>query len=84
MYCDNEININLSNNPVLYDRTKHVEIDCDFIREKIDFEELVLIYLKYENQVADILTKGLSCGYFERNIVKLDMFDMYAQFEREC
>ncbi|CAN6477878.1 unnamed protein product [Victoria cruziana] len=84
MFCDNKAAINLANNPVMYDRTKHVEIDRYFIREKIDSKELILSYVRYEDQVADIFIKGLSCGVFERNVSKLDMFDMYAHFEGEC
>jgi hypothetical protein len=28
--CDNKSAINIANNPIQYDRTKHVEIDCFF------------------------------------------------------
>ncbi|XP_049936458.1 retrovirus-related Pol polyprotein from transposon RE1 isoform X4 [Nymphaea colorata] len=84
MYCDNKSVINLANNPVLHDRTKHVEIDRHFIRERIDAKELMLPYMKSEDQTADILTKALSVTPFERNVSKLGMFDMYAQLEEEC
>ena len=35
-YCDNKATINIAHNPVQYDKTKHVEIDRYFIKEKID------------------------------------------------
>lgn len=38
--------LNLSNNYVLCDRTKHIKIDQHFIREKFDTEELMLPYIK--------------------------------------
>ena len=84
MYCDNKSAINLANNPVRHDRTKHVEVDRHFIRERIDSKELVLPYMKSEDQVADIFTKALPATPFERNVSKLGMFDMYAQLEGEC
>jgi hypothetical protein len=36
LYCDNKSAINIANNPVQHDRTKHVEIGCFFIKEKIN------------------------------------------------
>jgi hypothetical protein len=36
LWCDNKSAINIANNPVQHDRTKHVEIDRFFIKEKLD------------------------------------------------
>jgi hypothetical protein len=36
LYCDNQAAINIVHNPVLHDRTRHVEIDRHFIKEKQD------------------------------------------------
>lgn len=71
LYYDNKTTINLTNN--------HLKIDY-----KIDSKELILPYIKFENQVTDMFTKGLYSGYFESNVSKLDMFDMYVQFKRKC
>lgn len=35
MWCDNKSAIALAENPVFHGRTKHIEIDVHFIREKI-------------------------------------------------
>jgi hypothetical protein len=59
LYCDNKSAINIVNNPVQHDRTKHVEIDLFFIKEKIDDNIIVLSYVMSGKQVADCLTKGL-------------------------
>jgi hypothetical protein len=40
LYCDNKVAINIANNPVQHDRTKHVEIDRHFIKEKLDSGEM--------------------------------------------
>ena len=34
--CDNKATISISENPVQYDRTKHVEVDRHFIKEKLE------------------------------------------------
>jgi hypothetical protein len=63
LHCDNVAAINIANNPVQFDRTKHVEIDIFFdiffIKEKIGSRVLQLEYIKSCNQLADCFTKGL-------------------------
>jgi hypothetical protein len=51
--------INIANNHVQRDRTKHVEIDGFFIKEKIDEGIISLAYVRLGQQVVDCLTNGL-------------------------
>jgi len=64
-YCDNVATINIANNPIQFDRTKYVEIDRFFIKEKMDSGALKLEYVKSHDQLADCLTKGL--GFNKNN-----------------
>jgi hypothetical protein len=52
LHCDNVAAINIANNPIQFDRTKHVEIDRFFSKEKIDSRVLKLEYIKSCNQLA--------------------------------
>lgn len=60
MFCDNKVVLNLSNNSMLYNKRKHIEIDHHFIKEKIDSNKLLLPYVKTQDQVADVFMKGCS------------------------
>ena len=60
LYCDNKSAINFAHNPVQHDRTKHVEVDKHFIKEKLDSELICTPFVSTEGQLADVLTKVLS------------------------
>ncbi|RVW86386.1 Retrovirus-related Pol polyprotein from transposon RE1 [Vitis vinifera] len=64
---------------VQYDRTKHVEVDRFFIKEKLDDKIVELPKIRSEDQLADILTKpAVSSRVFSKFLDKLDMCDIYV------
>jgi hypothetical protein len=58
LYCNNKAAISITNNPVQHDRTKHVEIDHHFIKEKLDNGMMCLPFVRTIGQLVDIFTKG--------------------------
>lgn len=60
LFCDNQSAISLTANPILHARTKHIEVDFHFVREKVASGSLCVRYVPSHNQVADIFTKPLS------------------------
>ncbi len=59
IYCDNISSILLTNNPIYSVRTKHINVQYHFIREKVLRREINLIHVSIEDQVVDIFTKAL-------------------------
>lgn len=48
LYCDNKAAINITHDQVQYDRTKHVEIDRHFTKEKLTGDQLSRPFVKLE------------------------------------
>ncbi|XP_022024816.1 uncharacterized mitochondrial protein AtMg00810-like [Helianthus annuus] len=65
VYCDNVSAIYLSDNPVQHQRTKHIEIDIHFVREKVRVGHIRVLHVPAANQYADIFTKGLPRDLFQ-------------------
>ncbi|RVW76011.1 Retrovirus-related Pol polyprotein from transposon RE1 [Vitis vinifera] len=57
LFCDNKVACDIAHNPIQHDRTKHVEVDIFFIKEKLDDKIVELPKIRLEDQLADILTK---------------------------
>ena len=51
-------------NPVHYRRTKHIEIDIHFVREKVALGQVRVLHVPSSHQFADIMTKGLPVQLF--------------------
>ena len=78
LFCDNKSAISIAHDPVQHDRTKHIEIDRHFIKEKLESGRFCTPYVPSADQQADIFTKGLHALRFEELCDKLGVENIHA------
>lgn len=66
LYVDNKSAMDLAKNPVFHRRSKHIDIRFHFIRECVERGDIIIKYVKSEQQKADVLTKALCAVKFEQ------------------
>lgn len=75
VYCDNVRAIYLSKNLVQHQRTKYIEMDIHFVREKVARGEVQVRHVPSRCQIGDIFTKGLPLILFEDFYICLNVCD---------
>jgi histone deacetylase 1/2 len=66
LWCDNVGATYLSANPIFHRRTKHVEVDYHFVRERVTNQQLDVRIISSKDQIADIMTKPLPLTSFKK------------------
>jgi len=77
---DNQVALHLSSNK----RTKHIEINCHFIREKFVYGDIKTKFLNSSDQLADIFTESLREPEIDYICNKLGTYDLYAPTWWKC
>ena len=82
LYCDNKSAISITQIPVQHGRTKHINVKFHSIREAENNSLVKLHYYSTDEQLADIMTKGLPKSRLEFLRLKLGMSK--ANLKEEC
>ena len=78
IYTDSKSAIKIASNLVVHEKTKPIELDCHFIREKIQNGLIKTEYLHTKEQEADILTKGLSKFQHEYLLSEFGVLNLFT------
>jgi hypothetical protein len=81
LWCDNIGATYLSANPAFHARTKHIEIDSHFVRDKVASKTLTVRFISSKDNLADIFTKPTVPSYFSLIRTKLNVVSPMSRLQ---
>ncbi|KAM1736212.1 hypothetical protein ACFX12_014589 [Malus domestica] len=76
LMCDNQAAMHIASNPVFHERTKHIEVDCHYICEKVQSKIIQTRYTSSSCQFTDLFTKPLATAVFQGLLSKLGSINL--------
>lgn len=76
-YCDNQAASQIAANSLYHETTKHIKVNCHFVRDKLCEGMIETRYTRSKEQLANIKTKALGKVQHEKLLSKLGVFFIY-------
>lgn len=76
-FSDNQAALSLAANPVYHERIKHIEVDCQIVREKLQIGLIRTLHVNTHHQLVDLMTKALQPSQFHALLSKMGIHNLY-------